>query len=95
MERDPVRGKDSFAAFEEVLLLAKQRKVSIPAPMIAVHVSVGKPHIFLFRPEKTVMLLLKRVFRWCLIIAASVPRIRYAPHVAVLANAPWCTCLQP
>lgn len=27
MERDPVRGKDSFAAFEEVLLLAKQKKV--------------------------------------------------------------------
>ncbi len=27
MERDPVRGKDSFAAFEEMLLLAKQRKV--------------------------------------------------------------------
>ncbi|CAN0067316.1 unnamed protein product [Discosporangium mesarthrocarpum] len=27
MERDPVRGMDSFAAFEEVLLLAKQRKV--------------------------------------------------------------------
>ncbi|CAN0347285.1 unnamed protein product, partial [Ectocarpus sp. 12 AP-2014] len=27
MERDPVRGKDSFAAFEEMLLLAKERKV--------------------------------------------------------------------
>eukprot|EP00752_Nemacystus_decipiens_P013425 g11888.t1 len=27
MERDPVRGKDSFAAFEEMLLLAKQKKV--------------------------------------------------------------------
>jgi hypothetical protein len=26
-ERDPVRGLDSFAAFEEVLLLAKSRKV--------------------------------------------------------------------
>lgn len=27
MERDPVRGKDSFAAFEEMLLLAKEKKV--------------------------------------------------------------------
>lgn len=27
MERDPVRGKDSFAAFEEMLLLAKQKQV--------------------------------------------------------------------
>jgi double-strand break repair protein MRE11 len=26
-ERDPVRGLDSFAAFEEVLLLAKAKKV--------------------------------------------------------------------
>lgn len=29
MERDPVRGKDSFAAFEEMLLLAKQKKVRL------------------------------------------------------------------
>lgn len=29
MERDPVRGKDSFAAFEEVLLLAKQKKARV------------------------------------------------------------------
>lgn len=28
MERDPIRGKDSFAAFEEMLLLAKQKKVN-------------------------------------------------------------------
>lgn len=29
MERDPVRGKDSFAAFEEMLLLAKEKKVNL------------------------------------------------------------------
>jgi double-strand break repair protein MRE11 len=28
MERDPVRGNDSFAAFEEVLLLSKRHHVS-------------------------------------------------------------------
>jgi len=28
MERDPIRGNDSFAAFEEVLLLAKRHNVS-------------------------------------------------------------------
>ncbi len=27
-ERDPIRGNDSFAAFEEILLLAKRHKVS-------------------------------------------------------------------
>jgi double-strand break repair protein MRE11 len=27
LERDPVRGNDSFAAFEEVLLLSKRHKV--------------------------------------------------------------------
>lgn len=34
MERDPIRGKDSFAAFEELLLLAKQRKVKASAPRV-------------------------------------------------------------
>jgi len=28
LERDPIRGNDSFAAFEEVLLLAKRHNVS-------------------------------------------------------------------
>jgi len=28
-ERDPIRGLDSFAAFEEVLMLAKRHKVSV------------------------------------------------------------------
>jgi DNA repair exonuclease len=27
LERDPIRGNDSFAAFEEVLLLSKRHKV--------------------------------------------------------------------
>ena len=30
-ERDPIRGDDSFAAFEEVLLLAKRHNVSYKA----------------------------------------------------------------
>jgi double-strand break repair protein MRE11 len=35
-ERDPVRGLDSFAAFEEVLYLARQHKVSITSVFLCV-----------------------------------------------------------
>lgn len=36
MERDPVRGKDSFAAFEEMLLIAKKKKASVDCSARAV-----------------------------------------------------------
>ena len=42
-ERDPIRGNDSFAAFEEVLLLAKRHHVSLYVSYILslnVHCSV-------------------------------------------------------
>ena len=38
-EKDPVRGMDSFAAFEEVLYLAKEYKVCLCLPNLALRAS--------------------------------------------------------
>ncbi len=37
-ERDPVRGLDSFAAFEEVLHLARKHKVKMPGTALQVSI---------------------------------------------------------